>query len=435
MNEIEEMLKKRKTEIDDICVPDELENRLRSALEKQPQKSKYNSKWMVKVASILIIFILIGYNLDTLAYFGKKIIGFDPIMSESLKELNENGKGQVIGKSFTFNNGTIVTLDGVMVDDNQLLLFYTESNPKGNIHDNGIDGIMTIGGFWGNHHSQSGRGESNDERTETKWIMSFDPPYFFQKNLTWQFQINENGKMESGEISFKLDRSKAMGHTLKSKLNKTLKLNNREIKFDSIQASSTTTIIKGTIQNILELAKDQISGERMMPEGLEIDLIANGEELQHQGSGMGTNLRGIKFHQDFEPLLEELEELQIKIVGFVADYNTNKKVKISKLTNNEFISIEDQYININKVYEENGETFVTITSQDHVVLTRVYLVMDGKKVELKNTTPYKMEKSEDGTITHTRTLRFIGRGEDLELSIERIRYNKAMDIIIDIPIN
>lgn len=435
MRDIEEMLKNNRAEIDDISVPDELEIRLRSVLEKQPQKSKHNSKWMVKVASILILIILVGYNFDTLAYYGKKVIGFDPIMSESLKALNESEKGQVIGKSFTFDNGTIVTLDGIMVDDNQLLLFYTEKNPEGNIDEKGIRSFMSINGLLGSLRSQGGRGITNAEVTETKWIVNFESPYFFQKKFKWEFQIITEGKIETGEISFTLDRSKAMGHTLKSKLNKTVKLNNREIKFDSILASQTTTVIKGTIQNIVELAIDQIKDERIRPEVLDINLIADGEELQKQGSGMSTDLKGIKFNHEFEPLPEDLKELQIKIVSFVADYDANEKVKISKEGNNETFDILDQNIQINKVYEGNEETFVTITTEYDVVLSRVYLMIDGKKVELQDTTSDNEEKKEDGTITHTRTLRFIGTGEELELNVERIRYNKAMDTSIDIPID
>lgn len=151
-----------------------------------------------------------------------------------------------------------------------------------------------------------------------------------------------------------------MGHTLKSNLNKKVEFDNREIIFDSILASQTTTIIKGTIQNILELAKDKISGERMMPQGLEIDLIANGEALQSQGSGMVTNVNGIKFHKEFDPLPEDLQQLQIRITGFVADYDVNEKIKITKGNNRDEINDEEingrqinirgQKIQINKVY-------------------------------------------------------------------------------------
>ncbi|SHH90597.1 DUF4179 domain-containing protein [Clostridium grantii] len=435
MKNIEELLKNNKIKLDKINVPDELENRLMGALEKQSLKNKYNNKLMMKVASILIVFILVGYNFDTLAYYSKKIIGFDQIMSESLKKLNENGKGQIINKSFTFSNGIIVTLDGIMVDDNQLLLFYTEKKADKSINENTIvSSMMSINGFMGNLQVSSGEGQLSDDENEIKWIMKFESPNFYQKKLKWTFEVNNDGKIESGEISFTLDRNKAMGHTLKNKLNETVKLEDREIKFDSILASSTTTVIKGTIQNFLDLAFDQLSGERIRPEQVEFELIANGEELQWQGSGMSTNFKGIKFHKEFEPLPEELKNLQLKIKGFIADYDVDEKVKINKKDDNVTFQVEGQNIEIEKIYESKDETFITITTEEKVVLSRVYLIVDGKKIELQDTDSDEEQKNQLGIITHTRTLRFLGTGENLQLSIERIRYNKSINTIIDIPI-
>ena len=435
MREIEEMLSKNKSEIDKLNVPDELEKRLMEALDNKHVRSKYKNKLMLKVASIVILFILVGYNFDTLAYYSKKIIGFDPIMSESLKELNENGKGQVIDKSFTFSNGDKVTLDGIMVDDNQLLLFYTEKKADGNIDENTMSSsIMTIKGFMGNLEVSSGQGQENDEGNEIKWIMKFESPQFYQKKFKWRFEIIQDGKTEIGEIPFTLDRSKAMGHTLKSKLNESVEVEARKIKFDSILASSTTTVIKGTIQNFLDLAFDQLSGERIRPEEVEFELIANGEELQWQGSGMSTNFKGIKFHKEFEPLPEELKNLQLKVKGFIADYDVDEKVKINKKDDNVTFQVEGQNIEIEKIYESKDETFITITTEEKVVLSRVYLIVDGKKIELQDTDSDEEQKNQLGIITHTRTLRFLGTGENLQVSIERIRYNKSINTIIDIPI-
>lgn len=432
MRKIEELLKNNKDKIENLGVPDELEDRLRGALENQHQKSKYNNKWIVKVASILILITLIGYNFDTLAYFSKKITGFDPIMNGTLKELNEKGKGQVIGKRFTFENGIIVTLDAVMVDDNQLLLFYTEKFVEPNVDENGIESIMSIEGAIGTLNKNGGQGIINDEKTEMKWITSFDAPKFFQKEFKWEFAIVEDGETKIGEIPFTLDRSKAMGCTLKRSINKSVKLNNRKIKFDSIQASQTSTVIKGTIQNIFQLALEQVSGKRIRPESLDLELIANGKELQWQGKGMSTNFDGIKFDYEFEPLPENLDNLKIKVIALTADYDEDKIVDIVVGDNIKTINIQDQDILINKVYESDTETFVTITTEDHVVLSKIFLMIDGRKVELKNTSFNNNEKKGNGTITYTRTLRFIGTGEKLELKIERIKYKKTVDQIVDI---
>ena len=435
MRDIEEILRSKKVEFDNLEVPEELESRLRNALEKESLSNKSKISWRLKLASFIILIILIGYNFDTLAYYGKKLVGFEPVMSSTLKELNELGKGQIIDKSFTFKNGIIVTLDGIMVDDNQLLLFYTEKSSKGKVDQNGIESFMKLKGIVGSHNMRGGSGKSNDENTEIKWVMEFDAPYFFEKKLKWQFQLGEGTKTETGEIDFTLDRNKAMGHSLKMNINQTINLDNRKISFDSILASQTTTVIKGTIENILELAKDRIVGERVRPERLNIKLIANGTELQEQGSGMSTDMKGIKFDSRFEPLPKDLKNLQIKLVNFAGDYDAKQEIILDKTKENQAYEILGQNIEIKKVYEEKGETFVTISSEESVVLSKVKLLADAKEIELQDTILDQDEKLSTGVIIHRRTLRFKGTGKELKLKIDRIRFNKTFNEIIDLPIN
>ncbi len=71
--------------------------------------------------------------MDTLAYYGKKLIGYDMVMNGTLQELNQLGKGQEIGEAYTFQNGVTLSLDGIMLDGNQLLAFYTLYDPRGTI--------------------------------------------------------------------------------------------------------------------------------------------------------------------------------------------------------------------------------------------------------------------------------------------------------------
>ena len=74
--------------------------------------------------------IFVGYNYNGFAYYGKKIMGFDDLMSGTLAELNEEGMGQTIGKSVLLEDGTEFTVDGIMTDANQLILYYTLTNTK-----------------------------------------------------------------------------------------------------------------------------------------------------------------------------------------------------------------------------------------------------------------------------------------------------------------
>jgi hypothetical protein len=107
---VEERLRKKKSEIDQMQVPDEMELRLRSALERQ-QVSPIKKNWKPRIAILCILVLLVAYQSDTLAFYGKRLIGYDPIMNGTLKQLNQLGKGQSINKSYTYKNGIILSLD------------------------------------------------------------------------------------------------------------------------------------------------------------------------------------------------------------------------------------------------------------------------------------------------------------------------------------
>lgn len=438
MSRIEEMLSDRKIEMDELIVPEELEARLSNVLQNKSFNIRKKRSWKMKIAILAVIFLLATYNIDALAFYGREILGFDNIMNGTLKELNKMGMGQTIEKSYTFTSGIKVTLNGVMIDDNQLLAFYTVENMEGdveNVFSKGVFNSMYVKGILGRHHLESGMGQLSEDKNSIKCVEEYETPHAFEKKLTWVFNTMVDGKSEEGSISFALDRDKAMGHTLKSKLNKTIKVDGTDLRFDTITASPTTTVVKGTVQNIFELANDQISGERIFSPNLNIQLLANGMEIQQQGSGASTDMKGIKFEARYDALPRDLEKLQLHLVGFGAEHEVNEKLKLSVDSSPKTIQIRGQDVIVEKIDEIKGETFVTITTEESVILTRVYLLADSNKVELTETINSTYDKKADGRITHTRTLRFKAEAENLQLEIQRMKYIKAYDEYIDIPID
>lgn len=435
MKEVEKMLHEKKLEMDKIQAPEELEIRLRTALENKSIKKREKKPWRLKAVAAMIALLLIGYNFDTLAFYTKKLVGYDGVMNGTLKQLNELGKGQVIDKSYTFKNGVVVTLDGIMMDDNRLLLFYTVKDTSGKMDVMDMDlGNKYLKGL-GEYHMNSGQGELNHEKSEVRWVEEFETPKFFEKQLELRFSLSRAKEREEGKIKFTLDRSKAMGHTLKKNINQSVKVDESKIRFKSILASPTSTSIKGYIQNIIELAKDQIKGERFRPGHLEVKLLANGKEVPRQGSSMSTDMKGMTFQFDYDTLPPDLEKLQIKLVSFAADHDVNQKVQLSKDYHDKSISVLGQNIELNDIYESNGDTYITITTEEATILTRIYLIMDGEAVELKETISDDYIKMKDGTIKHTRTLHFPGTGSKIELDIQRMTYKKAYNEVIDIDID
>lgn len=85
------------------------------------------------------------------------------------------------------------------------------------------------------------------------------------------------------------------------------------------------------------------------------------------------------------------------------------------------------------VIMKDGNTYITFTTEENTVLSRVYLDIDGEKKELQETIPGDYEKidaNDKPIINYTRTMKFIGTGDNLELEIKRIRFTKSYDKIV-----
>lgn len=430
MDKAEKFLQGKHNEIDALEIPGDLEMRLRNALENRTVSShKLVNRWVAWAAVFMIVFLAGYYHFDALAYYGKKLMGYNTVMTDTMQELNEKGQGQLIGKSSTTKNGVTVTLDGIMLDENQLLAFYTV---KGADKDANI--IYSIKTASNDYLMSSGCGEKNDVLNETKYVGSFLCPKFYEKKLVFEFIVDSSGRKEVGEIPFQLDRSKAMGYILKKPLAQSVRVDETDIEFNSISASPTTTIITGTIRGIFTLAADQIKGKRFRPINMDIRLIANGKEVPIQGGGTTTDLHGMTFQQNYDALPIPLKTLELKLVSFSADHDVRKKIKLEKGKSVHEYSILGQSIVINNILETDDATFITITTEDSVRLTQVALLADNMPIELLETKTDKKEEDANGNLFHTRTLNFPGRGEDLVFDIKSITYSKKYDKAIRIPV-
>ena len=432
MDNIEKILSEDKSELDNLKLPENMESRLRDALNNIPNKKKRLSI-KGKVAAIIIAILLIGYNVDTLAYYAKKLIGYDNIMNGTLQELNELGKGQIIDKSYTFKNGIKIILDGIMLDDNNLITFYTIYDPSGNVQEISRDlGHVNIEGLFGISYNSGGYGQVNEDGTEMRLVITGDKPMFFEKKM--KLKVYPIGTGEFGEIEFKLDRNQAMGHSLKIPINKEIELGQRKIKIESLVASPTSTVIKGKIQNIVEIEIDLIKGERFMPENMELlSLIADGKDVQRQRSSMSTSAKGSRFRISYDALPIDAKNIEIRLIALAGYNDVNEAIELEKGKINKDIKILKQDVSINEVYEAEGNTYINITSDENLTLSRVFLNVDGQKTELEKTIPGDYEKIVEGDsvkVNYTRTIEFKGTGEKLELDIQRIRYRKNYDKII-----
>ncbi len=431
MRRAEELLEELHQEYDTVDIPEDLEEKLRGALStttKVPLKSK---RWLSGVVALSIATLVIGTNFSTFAYYGKRLIGYDTIMNGQLQTLNNLGKGQAINKPHTFSTGVTVTLDGIMLDDTQLLAFYTIYSPHEKIDELHIrEGLK---GTFKTYRQEGGQGEFNESRQEVKWVMSFEPPAFYEKNLIFKVELFKGSVVESGEIAFTLDREKAMGNVLKQRINQTVKVEDTHLTIDTLVAAPTRCVINGTIEDSFDLLKRQLGYKHYHPIEVQLILKANGEALNEQGGGMSINSQGIRFTREFDALPEPLTSLELMVTRLTIDKETEASLNLEEGNVPWEMMIEGQKVILNEVQEKEGYTLLTLTTQDNVLLSKVYLEIDGKKIELEGTDEGALTKTEEG-VFHTRTLRFPATGHRLRFVVERILYPENGQQVITLPI-
>ena len=111
----------KRKEFDQIQAPSNFEERLRSKLVDIPSKKKRLTPWLIAVAVFCLAFV--SWNYSALAFYGKTLLGYEDLMSESIQQLNEDGFGQSINKTVQLDDETKLKIEGVMSDLNQFEIY------------------------------------------------------------------------------------------------------------------------------------------------------------------------------------------------------------------------------------------------------------------------------------------------------------------------
>src|SRR5690606_22799299 len=137
-----------------------------------------------------------------------------------------------------------------------------------------------IEGSFGRSSSDGSQGQISEDGTAINWAMSTNEALkFFKKTITLDLNYrHDNGEYEYVPITFKLDRDQDVGKSLRKNINKKTEIGNRSLKFDTMVASSTSTIIRGKVQNIFELGIDYLTKHRIRTQEIEMELIADGKK-------------------------------------------------------------------------------------------------------------------------------------------------------------
>lgn len=424
MDKLYQLFNKEKEKLDGIQIPDDMEKTLKLALDNRSIKKKklpYR-----RIAAILVIVFLLSYNMNTLAFYAKKIVGYDSVMNGTLQDLNNEGRGQRINKSHRFSDGVSVTLDGVMLDANNLILFYTIEDPNNNVEEVASRMRINLSGFLNRTMGYGGTGQRDNEDRYERWVVtSNSPPKFYEQSLSLDLWYSPEGKAhEEGQIRFRLNRNSALGNSIRIPIDKEIQLegDNNSINVKSMLASPTATIVKGQIQNIFELGLDQVLGQRVSVLDIDMVLNADGVELPLQASGMSTGMKGMNFDFRFDRLPKDIDSLELRLKSFSSVHQLDELIPVEK---GKTIEILGQKIIIEDIYEKQGKTFIRLSSDEGTRLQKVGLEIDGVEEELIRTIDIDMDK-----VKYTRTLEFNGRGQNLSLHLEKLSFIQTFDEVI-----
>lgn len=428
-NNIEEQLADEKTRIASITAPEELEMRLRNALNSAPDKrtKRLSPIWKIAAVAVLLVTVISGNSYNAFAYYGKKLLGFDDLIQGTLQQLNEQGMGQSIDKKTTLADGTELTINGIMADANQFIVYYTLTNPMGLDETEDQFRPFKIEGFLTDSNVSSGVSLINEDQTEIKGTMTFDSVSPFSKKLTLHYWEPQNNQMSEGTITFPYNPNQAMVTQIKQSINTKVKVDKGSITFKSITATPTMTVIRGSL-NV-----ENFDRVRLGLEG--IQLIANGSPVEILGSGHQTSLGGRSFDIRFDTLPEELHSLQLVVKEFVGYQKLEQKYPLTADNSSEPFLLGDKELWIKDVSKTSQGIEVTIATDEDVMLDGVSIEADGESTSLTTTINQKESKQTNGKLMKERTLLFDTQSKPEALLIEGIHYMKAYNKVIEIPVD
>ncbi|GJM72650.1 hypothetical protein HMSSN036_48660 [Paenibacillus macerans] len=321
MNTIEEKLQEHKQILNRVQAPPELEGRLRNALQNVPaKKRKKNTAWIASTAAALILIVGI-FEYPAFAYYGGKLLNQSELTSLSFSEVAEQGYGQQVNQSKTLDDGTVITINGVIADDNAFLMYYTIDRPAGSVFtDDGLFryDVGQLQGFLTDSDWKRGNGLGGSSKDETRYegVYEFEPVSPFSRTLTVTFSERlDNGERASYPISFKFDPTQAMKSIIKADISKSVPVDQGTVHYDSITASPSSTIVRGHY-------------ELKEPPRYSADtkLYVNGTEVEFRG--MRPDGSGFKIEFDVLPT-DKIKTIELVLENFPGYQKVKEPVSLA----------------------------------------------------------------------------------------------------------
>ncbi|GGH19898.1 DUF4179 domain-containing protein [Paenibacillus segetis] len=435
MQTIEEKLLEHKQSLNVVQAPAELESRLRNALEHVPAKKKNMSRPMTWIASSAAALLLIigTYQYPAFAYYGSKLLNTTDLYSLSFSEVADQGYGQTVNKSKTLDDGTVITIDGVIADENALLMYYTVGRHAGSVYNDhgsyryGVDGLH---GFMTNSDWKEGGGNPSEDETQFEGVYKFEPVSPFARTLTVTFyEWLDNGERASYPISFDFEANKAMKSMIKEDISKSVPVDEGTVHYDSITASPTSTIVKGHYD------MDEKGYPRFMGN---TKLYVNGTEMKprrmQSSDDSKKDILGFELEFDVLPT-DKIKTIELVLEDFPGYQKVEEPISLAS-PSDQSIKIGDEKVWIRSVTKTDAGYDIVIARKQFTFLETDNLSVQAGDIvvpvsSISSSRPWDLK---NGNILWEQTYSFNITEKPERLLLDGFDYIKTYDKTISIPV-
>lgn len=438
MRTIEEKLQEHKQSFNRVQAPPELEGRLRNALMNVPVKPRKRTKALLWFSSAAAALILIAgmYQYPAFAYYGAKLLDRSELTSLSFTEVAEQGYGQTVNKSKTFDDGSVITINGVISDDNAFLMYYTIDFPAGSKFGPGDRSthynVDKLHGFLTDSFPKEGYGNYSNDGSQYKGVYKFEPVSPFSRTLTATFsKWQDNGEQASSPISFKFEANKAMKSIINQKISKSVAVDQGTVHYDSITASPTSTIVRGHYE-----LENTNKGHPWF--FAKTKLLVNGTEVNYWGgrSSNSTNAGFPAFELEFDILpTDKIESLELVLVNFDGYQKVEEPISLAS-PSDQSIRIGGEKLWIRSVTKTDSGYDIVIARKQFTILETDSLSVQagGNIVSVSSISASRAWDLNNGNILWEQTYSFATSNKPEQLLLEGYKYIKTYDKKITIPI-
>lgn len=433
MRTIEERLQEHRQTV----TPSELEGRLRKALEQVPARKRNRIITKTWVASCAAAFLLtVGiYQYPAFAYYSGKLFNHSELISLSFAEVTEHGYGQAVNKSKTLDDGTVFTINGVIADDNALLMYYSITRPPGYYFDDKgmfYYSLDNLKGFLTDSSPRGGGGNYSKDRTRFEGVYKFDPVSPFSRSLTVTFSAQlVNEEWAHYPVSFKFEANKAMKSLLAADISQAVPVDEGKVHYDSITASPTSTTVKGHY----EIANN--GGFPVFP-GV-TKLYVNGTEVKYwEMRTIPSNKKKLPaFEIEYDVLpTDRIKTVELVLHNFTGYEKVEQSISLASPSDRS-IQIGPEKLWIRSVTRTSHGYDIVIARKQFTILETESLAVQagGKTVPVASISLSRPWDLKNGNILWEQTYSFNTMEKPQSLLLDGFHYIKTYDETLTVPID